>query len=109
MNLVVHGWGMLVPVPVRLFASCASTIFLSHRSRQRQGRDRFDIALVFSTKYEPSHPLLENWQAWQRVKEKFFGYHRDLLPDAIAQRLNGIVVYHDGRNGQWIAVIAMSK
>ncbi len=72
-------------------------------------RGRFDVALVFSTKYQPPHPLLEHWRAWQRVKEKFFGYHRDLLPEDIAQRFGGTVVYHDERNGQWIAVIAMSK
>jgi Dolichyl-phosphate-mannose-protein mannosyltransferase len=72
-------------------------------------RGRFDIALVFSTKYQPPHALLENWRAWRRVKENFFGYHRDLLPDDIAQRLGGIVVYHNDREGQWIAVIAMTN
>jgi hypothetical protein len=74
-----------------------------------QARGRFDIALVFSTKYQPPHALLENWRAWQRVKEDFFGYHRDLLPDDIAQRLGGTVVYHNERNGQWIAVIAITN
>ena len=54
-----------------------------------RARDRFDVALVFSTKYQPPHPLFESWDAWQRVKEKFFGYHRDLLPENIAQRLGG--------------------
>lgn len=74
-----------------------------------KARGRFDIALVFSTKYEPPHSLLDNWAAWQGVKENFFGYHRDLLPDDIAQRLGGIVVYHDERDGQWIAVIAVTN
>jgi hypothetical protein len=72
-------------------------------------RDRFDVALVFSTKYQPPHPLLENWDAWQRIKEKFFGYHRDLLPEDIAQRLGGTIAYRKERNGQWIAVIAMER
>jgi 4-amino-4-deoxy-L-arabinose transferase-like glycosyltransferase len=67
----------------------------------------FDVALVFSTKYQPSHPLLENWQAWQRIKEKFFGFHHDLTPIEIAQRLGGTIAYHDERNGQWIAVITI--
>ena len=40
-------------------------------------RDQFDVALVFSTKYQPPHPLLGNWETWQRLKEQFFGYHRD--------------------------------
>jgi Dolichyl-phosphate-mannose-protein mannosyltransferase len=72
-------------------------------------RAQFDIALVFSTKYQPAHPLFENWDAWQRIKEKFFGYHRDLAPEDIAQRLGGSIAYHQERNGQWIAVIALQR
>jgi hypothetical protein len=74
-------------------------------------RDTFDVALVFSTKYEPPHPLfgIENWAAWQRIKEKFFGYHRDLLPEDIARRLGGTTVYHNERSGQWIAAIALER
>ncbi len=72
-------------------------------------RDHFDVALVFSTKYQPAHPLLENWEAWQRLKEKFFGYHRDLLPEVIAQELGATITYHEERNGQWIAVIAIER
>ena len=73
------------------------------------GRDRFDVALVFSTKYKPAHALFEKWDAWQRINEKFFGYHRDLLPEDIAQRLGGTISYHEERNGQWIAVIAVER
>jgi hypothetical protein len=72
-------------------------------------RDRFDVALVFSTKYQPPHSLFENWEAWQQVKEKFFGYHRDLSPEEIAQQLGGSIAYHTERNGQWIALIAMDR
>ncbi len=72
-------------------------------------RGQFDVALVFSTKYEPAHPLLENWEFWQRMKGRFFGYHRDLLPEHIAQRLGGTVAYREERNGQWIAVIAVAQ
>jgi hypothetical protein len=76
-----------------------------------QARGQFDVAFVFSTKYEPSHPFLEieNWDAWRRVKEKFFGYHRDLLPEDIAGRLGGTIAYHSERNGQWIAVIVVQR
>jgi Dolichyl-phosphate-mannose-protein mannosyltransferase len=70
-------------------------------------RDHFDVALVFSTKYQPAHAFFENWDAWQRIKERFFGYHRDLLPEDIAQRLGGAIEYHDERNGQWIALIVI--
>ncbi|MGA2457747.1 MAG: glycosyltransferase [Terriglobales bacterium] len=74
-----------------------------------RARDRFDVALVFSTKYQPPHALFENWNAWQRVKEEFFGYHRDLVPEDIAQRLGGTIAFDEERNGQWIAVIAVAR
>src|SRR5204863_521388 len=41
-------------------------------------RDHFEIALVFSTKYEPRHTLLERWNLWTEWKRRFFGFHRDL-------------------------------
>jgi hypothetical protein len=76
-----------------------------------RARGQFDLAFVFSTKYEPPHPILgiENWDAWRRVKEKFFGYHRDLLPEEIAERVGGTIAYHNERNGQWIAVIVLQR
>jgi hypothetical protein len=69
----------------------------------------FDVALVFSTKYEPRHFLLENWPAWQRIKAQFFGYHRDLPPPAAAQILGGNIVFSESRDGQWIAVIEVQQ
>ena len=84
---------------------------LSQIDLAARARNRFDVALVFSTKYQPPHALfgIENWDAWQRIKEKFFGYHRDLLPEDIAQRLGGTIGYHKEMNGQWIAVIALEQ
>ncbi|MGB6250202.1 MAG: glycosyltransferase family 39 protein [Terriglobales bacterium] len=82
----------------------ASQIDLAARAR-----GQYDVALVFSTKYQPAHPLLQNWEFWQRMKERFFGYHRDLLPEDIAQRLGGTIAYHDERDGQWIAVITVER
>src|SRR6266576_960342 len=70
---------------------------------------QFDVALVFSTKYQPSRPLLENWTPWQSLKEKYFGYHRDLAPEEIAARLGGIVVFQKKSDGQWVAVISVER
>ena len=70
-------------------------------------RSNFDVALVFSTKYEPPHPWFERWRAWQRWKIEFFGYHRDVPPAAAAQILGGRLVYSDTRQGQWVGVIEM--
>jgi len=72
-------------------------------------RQNFEVALVFSTKYEPPHPLLERWPAWENLKHRFFGFHRDLPPAAAAQILGGHVVFSEERDGQWIAVIEMEQ
>jgi hypothetical protein len=72
-------------------------------------RSHFDVALVFSTKYEPAHPLLDRWTTWTDLKRRFFGYHRDLPPEAIARILGGHIVFPEERNGQWVAVIEMEQ
>jgi voltage-gated potassium channel Kch len=69
----------------------------------------FDVALVFSTKYEPPHPILEHLRLWQKWKHDFFEYHRDLPPAAAAQILNGQIVYEQTCKGQWVAVIELSR
>jgi hypothetical protein len=70
---------------------------------------KFDVALVFSTKYEPRQPLLEHWQTWTELKILYFGYHRDVRPWTAAQILGGHVVYSERRDGQWVAVIEMDR
>ena len=69
----------------------------------------FDVALVFSTKYEPPHPWFEGWRTWQRWKTEFFGYHRDAPPAVAARILGGRLVYNDLRFGQWIGVIEIEQ
>ena len=72
-------------------------------------RSSFDVALVFSTKYEPPHAWFERWHQWQQWKAQFFGYHRDVPPAAAAQILRGQLVYNDTRNGQWVGVIEINQ
>jgi hypothetical protein len=72
-------------------------------------RSHFEVALVFSTKYEPVHPLLDRWAKWNDLKRRFFGFHRDLPPEAAARILGGRVVFKEEREGQWIAVIEMEQ
>ena len=69
----------------------------------------FDVALVFSTKYQPPHPWLEGWRQWQEWKREYFGYHRDLPPSAAAQFLAGQLVYNDSSDGQWVGIIAFPE
>jgi hypothetical protein len=72
-------------------------------------RSHFEAALVFSTKYEPAHPLAERWSKWNDLKGRFFGFHRDLPPEAAARILGGTVVFSEEHKGQWIAVIEMEQ
>jgi hypothetical protein len=72
-------------------------------------RGKFDVALVFSTKYEPPHTMLENWRGWQALKTEYFGYHRDVPPMAAAQLLGGRLVYVDTRKGQWVGIIEVGQ
>ena len=72
-------------------------------------RSSFEVALVFSTKCEPAHSLLESWPLWQEWKIRFFGYHRDVPAAAAAQILGGTLVYTEARNGQWVGVIEMDQ
>jgi hypothetical protein len=72
-------------------------------------RSQYEVALVFSTKYEPPPAWWDRWRAWIELKTRFFGYHRDLPPAAIARILGGRIVFSEERQGQWIAVIEMEQ
>jgi hypothetical protein len=74
-----------------------------------QERSRFDVALVFSTKYEPAHPFFWRWRAWEKVKARFFGFHRDVPPAVAAQMLGGRIVFTEKSTGQWVAVIEIER
>jgi len=72
-------------------------------------RSDYEVALVFSTKYEPGPALWDRWRWWTKMKTRFFGFHRDLPPPAVAQILAGRIVFSEQRKGQWIAVIEIDQ
>jgi hypothetical protein len=72
-------------------------------------RDHFDVALVFSTKYEPRNPLLERWSKWTEWKRRFFGFHRDVPPAVAARILDAKIVFQEERKGQWVSVIELRR
>lgn len=74
-----------------------------------QAKEQYDIALLFSTKLEPDHPLLDRFAWWRRIDERFFDYHRDLPPEVASQMLGGTVVFEAHRNGQWIAIVEFPR
>jgi hypothetical protein len=72
-------------------------------------RSSFNLALVFSTKYDPPRPLLPKWPAWERLKTRFFDSHQDISPAVAAQILGGEIVFSERRTGQWAAVIEIKQ
>ena len=72
-------------------------------------RQNFDVALVFSTKYEPPNPLMDRWKMWTNLKRRFFGFHRDVPPAVAARILGGHIVFSEKRKGQWVAVIEIER
>jgi Dolichyl-phosphate-mannose-protein mannosyltransferase len=72
-------------------------------------RSDYEVALVFSTKYEPGPAPWDRWRRWTELKSRFFGFHRDLPPAAAAQILEGHIVFSEQRQGQWIAVIEIER
>ncbi|HZQ17642.1 MAG TPA: glycosyltransferase family 39 protein [Terriglobales bacterium] len=73
-----------------------------------EARSRFDVALVFSTKYQP-HSVFDRWRLWQQWKLRYFDFHLDIGPEAAASVLGGNVVYAERRGGQWVGVITIQR
>lgn len=87
-------------VPVRDFTA-------TEMMRARSMRSRYQVAYLFSTKYEGS-----TWfhsEFWDRLNERYFDYHRDLSPEAAARLLGGKVVYLARKEAEWVEIIEMGS
>lgn len=92
----------LAVVPVENFSAAP----LSAATRDSS---RYDVALVFSTKYQPPQNLFDLLPFWERLQERYFDYHRDLSADDAARLLGGRVVWREQRRGEWVAVIEIER
>ena len=75
--------------------------------KAKQEPNRFQVAYLFSTKYEAS-----TWfrsEVWERLNRRFFDYHTDLSPQAAAELLGGKVVYVERRKAEWVEIIEMEQ
>jgi hypothetical protein len=68
----------------------------------------YDIALIFSTKYEPGRRLPAP-EFWRRAQVQFFGDHPNMPPELAAHILGGHVLWRASRGGQWIAIVEIPK
>ncbi len=74
-----------------------------------QATDQFDVVLLFSTKWQPPHPLIRRLTFGKTLQQLFFDYHEDLPPQAAASLLGGRVVRYLNRHNEWIAIIAIER
>ena len=65
----------------------------------------YDVALIFSTKWDPSPTQINLGRRNQSADTKYFDFHRDLSPAEVATLLHGDVVWQAYRKGEWAAVI----
>jgi 4-amino-4-deoxy-L-arabinose transferase-like glycosyltransferase len=71
--------------------------------------EKYSVALVFSTKYDPPSPLFTLGPKSKALDERFFGLHHDLPPEQIARELGGTLVWRQEDQGQWIALIRFNR
>jgi len=69
----------------------------------------YGTAFIFSTKYDPPHLFLSLGHRNEDIDARFFDFHRDLAPSAIARILDGTVVWQQQRKGQWAAVLRFNR
>jgi 4-amino-4-deoxy-L-arabinose transferase-like glycosyltransferase len=65
----------------------------------------YDVALIFSTKWDPPPNQINLGRRNQSADVKYFDFHRDLSPSEVATLLHGDVVWQAHRKGEWAAVI----
>ncbi len=74
-----------------------------------QQRQAFDVAFVFSTKYDPPANPFSHFAWWNRMEERFFDYHHDLSPAIVARLLHGRIVWEQSSGGEWAAIIELDE
>src|SRR5271154_6585899 len=69
----------------------------------------FSVGFAFSTKYDPPRLMLDLGARNEALDTRFFDFHRDLAPSAIAHLLGGRIVWRDDRQGEWAAVLHFNR
>ena len=77
--------------------------------RAAQATGEFDVVLIFTTKWQPPHPLWQTLPFGEAIQERFFDYHEDITPERAAALLGGRIVSYQNRNNEWVAIIAIER
>jgi hypothetical protein len=75
--------------------------------KARQMRSRYQVAYLFSTKYEAA-PLFHS-NLWEKFNRRFFDYHRDVQPELASEFLHGNIVFLARSRAEWVAIIEMEQ
>lgn len=75
----------------------------------RESANSYDMAMIFSTKYEPASGFLIKLPFWEALQKRYFDYHADVPPELAAQMLQGRIVWQEKRQSQWAAVLLMDR
>ena len=77
--------------------------------RAASATGEFDIAFLFTTKWEPPRPLLQELAFGEALQKRFFDYHEDVTPERAAEMLGGRIIRYENRNNEWVAIIAIER
>jgi len=66
-------------------------------------RNRYQVAYLFSTKYEQPTWFLSRW--WESIHRRYFDSHTDVDPETAAEVLGGKIVYLARKKAEWVAVV----
>jgi hypothetical protein len=69
----------------------------------------YTVGFAFSTKYDPPHLPFDLGARNEALDTRFFDFHRDLMPSAIAHLLQGTIVWRDEHQGEWAAVLHFNR
>lgn len=75
--------------------------------KARQMRSQYQVAYLFSTKYE-SAPWIRS-ALWEKLNRRYFGFHRDVSPELAADFLHGKIVFLARSKGEWVAILEMEQ
>jgi hypothetical protein len=77
--------------------------------RASQATEQFDLAFLFTTKWQPPRPMWRSLPFGEALQKRFFDYHEDMDPQRAAELLGGRILRYENRNNEWVAIIAIER
>ena len=77
--------------------------------RASQATEQFDLAFLFTTKWQPPRPMWRSLPFGEALQKRFFDYHEDMDPQRAAELMGGRILRYENRNNEWVAIIAIER